>query len=95
MPRTVAPGRTVAQSVGMPKPTKRVTRSKKPRRLAADLPAEPVGVDERRLAVLQTIIERFDGRPLSWETIEKALSLVNFEAKQAFLARGRKRAEAG
>ena len=41
----------------------------------------PVGVEELKDAVLRMIAEKFDGRELSWETVERALALVNFEIK--------------
>jgi len=46
-------------------------------------PVEPVGVEALKDALLHMIVEKFDGRPLDWETVERALSLVNFEVKQA------------
>lgn len=46
---------------------------------------EPVGIDELAQAVLRMFVEKFDGRHLDWMTIERALSIVNFEVKQAAL----------
>jgi hypothetical protein len=45
--------------------------------------AESVGSEELKDAMLQIIVEKFGDRALSVETIEHALSLVNFEIKQA------------
>jgi hypothetical protein len=42
-----------------------------------------VGVDELADAVLRMIVEKFGDRVLTWETVEQALSIVNFEVKQA------------
>jgi hypothetical protein len=47
--------------------------------------AAAVTVVELKDAILQAIVERFGDRALSWETVEHALSLVNFEIKQAAL----------
>jgi hypothetical protein len=47
--------------------------------------AEPVGVEELKDAVLAMIVREFGDRTLDWETVEQALSLVNFEIKQAAL----------
>lgn len=44
---------------------------------------DEVGADELKDAILHTIVERFGDRKLTWETVEMALSLVNFEVKQA------------
>jgi hypothetical protein len=44
---------------------------------------EPVGSEELKDAILAMIVEKFGGRDLSWETVEHALSLVNFGIKQA------------
>jgi hypothetical protein len=51
-------------------------------------PVEPVGVEELKEAVLRMIVEKFDGKELTWETVERALSLVNFEVKQAAVSGG-------
>ena len=45
----------------------------------------PVGVDELRIAILETIVDKFAYRSISWETTEFALALVSFEIKQAAL----------
>jgi hypothetical protein len=52
--------------------------------------AEPVGSEELKDAILATIVEKFGDRALSWETVEHALSLVNFEVKQAAMFGGRR-----
>ena len=46
---------------------------------------EPVGIDELAQAVLRMMVTEFDGRFLDWDTVEKALKIVNFEVKQAAL----------
>jgi hypothetical protein len=46
---------------------------------------EPVGIDEVVDAVLRMFVEKFDGRHLDWETIERALAIVNFKVKEAAL----------
>jgi len=51
-------------------------------------PVEPVGVEELKDAVLKMIVSEFDGRPLTWEVVEQALALVNFEVKQAAVFSG-------
>ena len=52
--------------------------------------AEPVGGEELKDAILAMIVEKFGDRTLDWQTVEHALSLVNFEVKRAALAeRGR------
>ena len=51
---------------------------------------EPVGVDELVVAIKQMIVERFEGRPLDWETCEMALSIASLEIKQAALFAPRK-----
>ena len=43
---------------------------------------EPVGVDELAQAVLKLMVTRFGDRQLTWETVEAALKIVNFEIKQ-------------
>jgi hypothetical protein len=48
--------------------------------------AAAVTVVELKDAVLQAIVERFGDRSLDIETVERALSLVNFEIKQAALS---------
>ena len=47
--------------------------------------AAAVTVVELKDAVLQAVVERFGDRSLDIETVERALSLVNFEIKQAAL----------
>jgi hypothetical protein len=47
--------------------------------------AATVTVVELKDAVLQAIVERFGDGSLDIETVERALSLVNFEIKQAAL----------
>ena len=42
-----------------------------------------VGSEELKDAILAMMVEKFGDRALSWETVEHALSLVNFEIKQA------------
>jgi hypothetical protein len=46
-------------------------------------PGEPVSVEELKDEILRMIVERFDGRPLSWDVCEHALSIAAFEIKQA------------
>ena len=48
-------------------------------------PPEPAGFEELKNAALRLIVERFDGRPLDWQTPERALSLAAFEIKRAAL----------
>jgi hypothetical protein len=43
---------------------------------------EPVTEDELKDAILAMMVERFGDRPLDWETVERALKIVNFEIKQ-------------
>jgi hypothetical protein len=43
---------------------------------------EPVGSEELKNAILRMIVEKFDGRPLDWETAERALSLAASKIKQ-------------
>jgi hypothetical protein len=47
--------------------------------------AKPVGVDELKDAILRMIVREFGDRPLTWEDASMALSLANFEIKQAAL----------
>src|SRR5215475_10856459 len=49
--------------------------------IAAKVPT-PVGVEELRDAVLRMVVERVGDRRLTRRTVEKALSLINFECKQ-------------
>lgn len=42
----------------------------------------PVGSEELKDAVLAMIVREFGDRTLDWETVERALALVNFEIKQ-------------
>jgi hypothetical protein len=44
---------------------------------------KPVGSEELKDAILALIVRDFGDRALDWETVERALSLVNFEIKQA------------
>jgi hypothetical protein len=44
---------------------------------------QPVGSEELKDAILALIVRDFGDRALDWETVERALSLVNFEIKQA------------
>jgi hypothetical protein len=44
---------------------------------------KPVEEDELADAVLHMIIDRFGDRQLDWETVERALKVVNFKVKQA------------
>ena len=46
---------------------------------------EPVDPDEVKDAVLRMLVERFDGRPLSWEDATMDLALAAFEIKQMAL----------
>ena len=46
---------------------------------------EPVSEDELKDAILAMIVEKFGDRTLDWETVERALKIVNFEVKQAAL----------
>jgi hypothetical protein len=46
---------------------------------------EPVSEDELKDAILAMIVEKFGDRTLEWETVERALKIVNFEVKQAAL----------
>jgi hypothetical protein len=46
---------------------------------------EPVGVEELKNAILHLIVDKFDGRPLNWETVEQALALAAVDIKQAAL----------
>jgi hypothetical protein len=45
--------------------------------------SKPVEVDELKFAIIEAIVEKFDGRPLDWKTVEAALKAVNYEAKMA------------
>jgi hypothetical protein len=42
-----------------------MSRRRKPK------PPEPVGVDELKDAILRMIVEKFDGRPLTWDVATK------------------------
>ena len=42
---------------------------------------DPVGSEELKDAILAMMVERFGDRPLTWETVEAALKIVNFEIK--------------
>ena len=44
--------------------------------------AWPVGSDELKDAILTMMVREFGDRPLDWETVARALVLVNFEIKQ-------------
>ena len=44
---------------------------------------KPVDMDEVKSAVLIMIAERFKGRPIVWDTIERGLALAAFECKLA------------
>lgn len=44
-----------------------------------------VGSEELKDAILEMMVERFGNRVITWETVELALKLVNFEVKQATL----------
>lgn len=43
---------------------------------------KPVGVDELKDAILRMMVREFGDRPLDWETVEQALTLINFHVKQ-------------
>jgi|SoimicmetaTmtHMA_FD_contig_31_17729232_length_321_multi_2_in_0_out_0_1 hypothetical protein len=45
-------------------------------------PPEPVGSEELKDAILAMMVREFGDRPLDWETVARALVLVNFEIKQ-------------
>ena len=47
--------------------------------------SELINVHELIIAIKQTIVERFDGRPLDWQTCEQALAIASLEIKQAAL----------
>jgi len=47
--------------------------------------SELINVHELIIAIKQTIVERFDGRPLDWQTCEQALAICSLEIKQAAL----------
>lgn len=55
-------------------------------RTMVDAAPRPVDMDEVKSAVLSTILERFKGRPIVWDTIERGLALACFECKQAALS---------
>lgn len=46
---------------------------------------DPVGTEELKDALLQTIVERFGDRPIDWFTCEMAFAFALFEIKQAAL----------
>jgi len=47
--------------------------------------SEPVGSEELKDAILAMIVREFGDRQVDWETVDRALSLVGFEIKQAAL----------
>ena len=47
--------------------------------------SEPVGMDEVKDAVLATLVERFDGRMLTWQVATEGLAMAAFEIKQTAL----------
>ena len=47
---------------------------------------KPVDADEVKAAVLSMITERFQGRPIVWDTIERGLALACFECKLAAMS---------
>ena len=47
--------------------------------------SEPVGMDEVKDAVLAMLVERFDGRMLTWQVATEGLALAAFEIKQTAL----------
>jgi hypothetical protein len=51
---------------------------------------KPVTQVEIEVAVMRMLVDRFDGRPIDWQTIERALVQVNFEIKQAAIFAPRK-----
>jgi hypothetical protein len=55
-------------------------------RALVDTAPKPVDCDEVKEAVLTMILERFQGRPIAWDTIERGLALACFECKQAALS---------
>ena len=52
--------------------------------------SDEVGSEELKDAILGMIVEKFGDRALLWETVEHALSLVNFEVRQAAMFGGRR-----
>ena len=48
-------------------------------------PRAPIGAEELKDVILRAIVEKFDGRALSWEIAEQALSLAALEIKQMAL----------
>ena len=44
--------------------------------------SEPVEIEELKDAVLRLMVTEFGDRPLTWETVERALALAIFEVKQ-------------
>jgi hypothetical protein len=55
-------------------------------------PKSPVRPVELKFAILEAIVEKCDGRPLDWKTVEAALGEVNAEVKHATLREiGRKK----
>ena len=44
-----------------------------------------LGSEELKDAILKMIVEKFGDRELDWETVDRALTLVGFEVKQAAL----------
>jgi hypothetical protein len=55
-------------------------------RTMLDSAPKPVDADEVKAAVLSMITERFQGRPIVWDTIERGLALACFECKLAALS---------
>jgi hypothetical protein len=49
--------------------------------------SEPVGMDEVKDAVLAMLVERFDGRRLTWQVATEGLALAAFKIKQTALRR--------
>jgi hypothetical protein len=48
-------------------------------------PRAPIGAEELKDVILHAIVEKFDGRALSWDIAEQALSLAAFEIEQMAL----------
>jgi hypothetical protein len=47
--------------------------------------SEPVGMDDVKDAVLAMLVERFDGRMLTWQVATEGLAMAAFEIKQTAL----------
>jgi hypothetical protein len=62
-----------------------LSRAAYDRAMARSKEPEPVVVEELKNAILRTIVEQFDGRPLTWDICEQALAVAAFEIKQAAL----------